>query len=64
MRGAISEMPVIEARHLRFSYDDTSAPALDDVSFSVEEGEFVAIVGANGSGKTTLARHLDALLPL
>ncbi len=64
MRGATSEMPVIEARHLSFSYDDASAPALDDVSFSVEEGEFVAIAGANGSGKTTLARHLDALLPL
>ena len=35
---------------------------LKDISFSVQEGEFIALVGANGSGKTTLARHLNALL--
>lgn len=36
-------------------------PAIKNVSFSIEEGEYVAIVGSNGSGKTTLARHLNAL---
>ncbi|MCD8117958.1 MAG: energy-coupling factor transporter ATPase [Lachnospiraceae bacterium] len=36
--------------------------SLDALKFSVEEGEFVVILGANGSGKTTLARHLNALL--
>lgn len=37
-------------------------PVLKQVSFSVNEGEMVGIIGANGSGKTTLARHLNVLL--
>ena len=36
--------------------------ALREISLCIEEGEYVAIVGANGSGKSTLARHLNALL--
>jgi ABC-type multidrug transport system fused ATPase/permease subunit len=46
----------IEARNLCFSYGDT--PVLKNVSFVVEPGEIVGIVGANGSGKTTLIRLL------
>ena len=37
---------------------------LEDVSFTVDEGEFVAVLGANGSGKTTLVRTLVGLNPL
>lgn len=36
--------------------------AVDDVSLSVEEGEFIVILGHNGSGKSTLAKHVNALL--
>ena len=35
---------------------------LDQLSLTVERGEFVAVIGANGSGKTTFARHINALL--
>lgn len=36
--------------------------AINDVSFTVKPGEFVAILGHNGSGKSTLAKHMNALL--
>lgn len=36
--------------------------ALDEVSFEVKKGEFVAILGHNGSGKSTVAKHMNALL--
>ena len=56
-------MEIITAEKLTFSYDNTR-PALDNVSFSVNCGEFVSVLGGSGSGKTTLARMLNALLPL
>ncbi len=44
-----------------FTYPSGVA-ALRDISFSVQPGESVALIGQNGSGKTTLARHLNGLL--
>jgi subfamily B ATP-binding cassette protein MsbA len=45
----------IEVRNLSFTYPDSQRQVLDDVSFCIEPGQMVALVGRSGSGKTTLA---------
>ncbi|SFR35700.1 biotin transport system ATP-binding protein [Halogeometricum rufum] len=50
----------IRTESLVHRYGD--AVAVDDVTLTVEDGEFVVLAGANGSGKTTLVRHFDGLL--
>lgn len=59
-------MNQIEATNLSYSYfvEGSEHRSLDNLSFSVKKGEFVAILGHNGCGKTTLARHLNALIPV
>ena len=52
---------IIEAKNVSFTYEGASAPAVKDVSLSVMEGEFLAILGRNGSGKSTFAKLLNAL---
>jgi len=57
--------PLIEIDHLSYQLpksDKDHFRILKDINFSVQEGEFIALIGANGSGKTTLARHMNALL--
>ncbi|MFD1644260.1 energy-coupling factor ABC transporter ATP-binding protein [Haloarchaeobius litoreus] len=51
---------MIRVEDLSHSYGDTQV--LDDVSTTVDDGEFVLVVGANGSGKTTLVRQCNGLL--
>ncbi|MBR2462481.1 MAG: ATP-binding cassette domain-containing protein [Spirochaetaceae bacterium] len=49
-------MSVVKIQDLTFSYPQRNLDAVKDVSFSVDKGEYIAILGANGSGKSTLAR--------
>lgn len=53
--------PIIEINHIEFSYQEEAAPALKDVNFSINKGEWIAIVGHNGSGKSTLAKAINGL---
>lgn len=53
--------PVVEVKNISFSYDK-NVEVLSDISFSIEKGEHVCIVGHNGSGKSTLAQLICYLL--
>lgn len=58
-------MSLIEVKSVKYAYNfnaDDAIVAVNDVSFSIEEGEFVALVGHNGSGKSTLAKMLNGLI--
>ncbi len=57
-------MPILSIEHLKKYYGKdphTTVKALDDISLSVEQGEFLAIVGTSGSGKSTLLHMLGGL---
>lgn len=54
-------MKIIEVNHLSYKYNETDV-AINDVSFSIDAGKYVAIIGHNGSGKSTFAKLLMGLL--
>lgn len=57
----------IVVEHLTHTYSagtPFAVEALSDVSFTVEDGSFVGIIGHTGSGKSTLAQHLNGLIPV
>ena len=58
-------MPLIDIKHLSYAYreeNDQPIPVLKDVSLSIEEGEYVVILGHNGSGKSTLAKLMNMVV--
>ena len=57
--------PILEVKNLTYIYSGGTPfehKALDDISFSVERGEFIGIIGHTGSGKSTLMQQLNGLL--
>lgn len=54
------DKPLIEIKNLGFAYNGN--PVLDHVSFTVDKGDYVGIIGPNGGGKTTLLKILIGLL--
>ncbi len=58
-------MPILEIKNLTHTYGigtPFQRSAVEDVSFAVEQGEFLGVIGHTGSGKSTLIQHLNGLL--
>ena len=56
-------MNIIEIENLTYSYPAAKSPILKNISLTVEEGDFLAVVGNNGCGKSTFCKTLNGLIP-
>jgi energy-coupling factor transporter ATP-binding protein EcfA2 len=54
---------IIQVTNYSWKYINTKNPAIEDINITIEEGDFIGIIGPNGSGKTTLAFSMDGLIP-
>jgi ATP-binding cassette subfamily B protein len=59
----LADLTTLEFRDVTFMHQTATAPALNDISFTVERGDTVAFVGPSGAGKTTLVKLLVGLYP-
>lgn len=53
-------MPIIEFKNVSFVNNNNKI--LDNISFSIDKGEFVSIIGKNGSGKSILTKHINGII--
>ena len=56
-------MSLIEIKNVSYAYNENQN-AVEDISFNIEKGDYVTIIGHNGSGKSTLAKLIAGLLPV
>lgn len=56
-------MSAVDIQHLTYTYPGAEKPTLNNLSLTVEQGDFLAIVGNNGCGKSTLCKVLNGLIP-
>src|SRR6266498_4274111 len=56
-------MAIVDLNNVTYKYPLTDAPALQNVSLQVDEGELIAVVGPNGAGKSTLCYTLAGFVP-
>ena len=60
---SVATAPAIQVTDLSFRYPGTDRDVLRNVNLTIEEGDFVAVVGGNGSAKTTLCKTFNGLVP-
>lgn len=60
---SVAAAPAIQVTDLSFRYPGTDRDVLRNVNLTIEEGDFVAVVGGNGSAKTTLCKTFNGLVP-
>lgn len=56
-------MGIVEVKNLSYTYPNASKPAIEDISISIDAGEFLLLTGPSGCGKTTFCRALNGLIP-
>ncbi|NBU56274.1 MAG: phosphonate ABC transporter ATP-binding protein [Acidimicrobiia bacterium] len=61
MEATLNSRLVVEVKSVTKTFDNRRVTALNDVSFSVPEGQLAVIIGLSGSGKSTLLRHLNGM---
>ena len=61
MEATLNTRLVVEVKSVTKRFDNGRVTALNDVSFSVPEGQLAVIIGLSGSGKSTLLRHLNGM---
>ncbi|AIQ47917.1 hypothetical protein R70723_19915 [Paenibacillus sp. FSL R7-0273] len=57
------DKPLLELSNVSFTYPGAEQPVLQEVSFTLQQGDFVAVIGSNGSGKSTLCKCFNGLIP-